>query len=242
MAGRQPEDPVRWPASRHRWCEMTFLHWRYDPRVIRPFLAKGLEVDTWEGAAWVSLTPFALRRFRIGPLPAVEPLSSFPETNLRTYVRTGDGRDGLWFLTLEADSLATVVAASTIYGVPYRWAAMTVETGDTVRYRSRRRAGRPAGHDIAVRPGRARAAPSPLDDWLTGRWRAYTTVAGRLAVASVEHEPWPLHDVEVTHLRQSLTGAVGLPTPAGEPLAHWSPGVRVRLGPPRPVPRGGSCG
>ena len=37
-----------------------------------------------------------------------------------TFVRGPDGRDGLWFFSLEADSLGTVVGASTAYGVPYQ--------------------------------------------------------------------------------------------------------------------------
>jgi uncharacterized protein len=213
---------------------MTFLHWPLEPETVRARLPKGLEVDTLDGAAWVSITPFLMEDFRLGPLPPLGPLSTFPETNVRTYVRGPSGRDGLWFLSLEADSLATVMAASTVYGVPYRWAAMTVERDGLVAYRSRRRMHPDAGHDLRVRPGGARQ-PSELDDWLTGRWRAYTKVAGRLAVASVEHEPWPLHDVEVVALEESLLEAAGLPTPAGAPVAQYSPGVKIRLGPPRPA-------
>lgn len=234
MAGRRPEDTVRWPVSCQGWTALTFLHWRYPAEVVQRLLPGRAEVDTFEGWAWVSLTPFLMTDFRLGSLPSLGPLSTFPETNLRTYVRGPDGRDGLWFLSLEADCLPTVLAASALYGVPYRWAEMSVERRDVVRYRSRRRApARPVGHDISVRPGQARQ-PSPLEDWLTGRWRAFTTVAGRMAAASVQHDPWPLHDVEIVSLEQSLVEATGLPTPEGDPLAQWSPGVQVRLGHPWP--------
>lgn len=60
-------------------------------------------------------------------------------------------------------------------------------------------------------------------------------MAGRLVVASVEHEPWPLHDVEVTGLEETVIAAAGLPPPAGPPLAQYSPGVHVALGRPRRV-------
>ncbi len=235
MAGRHPEDTVRWAVSEQRWSAMTFLHWPLEPATVAALLPDGLEVDTWEGAGWVSVTPFLMEDFRLASLPPAGPLSTFPETNVRTYVRGPSGRDGLWFLSLDADSLPTVVAASTLYGVPYRWAAMTLQQqDDLVVYRSRRRMGRPAGHDIRARPGGPRE-PSGLDDWLTGRWRAYSRLAGRLAVVSVEHEPWPLRDVEVIDLEQTLLEAGGLPPPTEAPLAQYSPGVSVRLGPPRPV-------
>jgi uncharacterized protein YqjF (DUF2071 family) len=215
---------------------MTFLHWAYDPEQLRPLLHDGLEPDLFDGRAWVSLTPFLMADFRVGFLPAVRGLSTFPETNLRTYVRGPDGRDGLWFLSLEADSLPTVVAASVGYGVPYRWAEMSVDEGPPVRYRSRRRVGPRVGHDITVRPGPPRQAPSALEHWLTGRWRAWTVVGRRLATVPVRHEPWPLCDASVEHLQESLRAAAGLPETDGPPLLQWSPGVDdVRLGLPHPL-------
>ena len=87
---------------------------------VQAHLPEGLEPDTWEGSSWVSLTPFLMVDFRLATLPPLGRLSTFPETNLRTYARDSTGRDGLWFLSLEADSLPTVLAASTVYGVPYR--------------------------------------------------------------------------------------------------------------------------
>lgn len=235
MSGQEPEEEVQNPASQQRWHAMTFLHWQYDVDDLRPHLASGLEVDTYDGSAWVSITPFLMKDFRLGPLPAVPGLSTFPETNVRTYVRGPDGRDGLWFFSLEADSVATVVGASSLYGVPYEFADMEVEEGQVVRYRSRRRAKPEIGHDISVRPGEPYASPSELDHWLTGRWRAYSTPAGRLTRVPVQHQPWPLWEAELVELEQTLLGAVGLPEPADDPVVQYSPGVDVRLGVPIPL-------
>src|ERR671932_566151 len=105
VSGRLPDQRVRWPVVCQRWVTMTFLHWAYDPAAVQRLLPPGLEVDTHDGAAWVSLTPFVMRDFRPPCAPAVPGLSHFPETNLRTYVRGPEGGDGLWFLSLEAASL-----------------------------------------------------------------------------------------------------------------------------------------
>ena len=214
---------------------MTFLHWAFPPDAVQALLPEEFEVDTWDGAAWVSITPFLMTDFRLASLPALGALSTFPETNVRTYVRGPDGRDGLWFFSLEADSIATVVGASSLYGVPYQFADMSVEDGEVVRYRSRRREKPEVGHDISVRPTGECSAPSELDHWLTGRWRAYSTVAGRVTRVPVQHQPWPLWDAELLHLEQTLLEAVGLPEPSEEPLVHYSPGVDVRLGVPMPA-------
>ena len=235
MSGREPEEEVDKPASRQRWHAMTFLHWRFDVDRLQRLLPGKLEVDAHDGAGWVSITPFLMKDFRVGPLPAVPGISTFPETNVRTYVRGPDRRDGLWFFSLEADSVATVLGASSLYGVPYQFADMSVEEDEIVRYRSRRREKPEIGHDISVRPIGECSAPSELDHWLTGRWRAYSTIAGRVTRVPVQHQPWPLWDAELLHLEQTLLEAVGLPEPSEEPLVHYSPGVDVRLGVPMPA-------
>ena len=246
MVGPEPEQRVGAPAVRQRWVTMTFLHWPYDPDVVQGLLPSGLQVDTHDGRAWVGLTPFLMTDIRPPGLFPVSRLSTFPETNLRTYVRAPDGADGLWFLSLEADSLATVAGARALYWVPYHWAAMSVEReGDEIRYHSSRRPPEDAklGHRISVKPGRPcrPAELTPFDHFLTGRWRGYTRIAGHLCRVAVEHEPWPLWRAEVVELEETLTRAAGLPAPEGDPVVHFSPGVHdVRLGVPRPV--GGSEG
>ena len=236
MAGQQPEETVEAPVSQQGWKSMTFLHWSYEPHHVRALLPEGFEVDTWDGKAWVSLTPFLMTGFRLANLPSAGPLSTFPETNTRTYVRGPDGRDGLWFFSLEADSLPTVVGASTVYGVPYQWAEMSVDEGAKVRYRSRRRAGRPVGHDITVEVGAPLDEVDELDHWLTGRWRAYTWHGDRPAVVPVQHSPWRLYEATLVELEESLLEAAGLPQPADPPRLQYSPGVDdVRLGLIRPL-------
>ena len=235
MAGQVPEETVEAPVAQQGWKAMTFLHWAFEPAEVKALLPDEFEVDTWDDTAWVSITPFLMTDFRLASLPAIGRLSTFPETNVRTYVRGPDGRDGLWFFSLEADSLPTVVGASTVYGVPYQWADMTVDEGETVRYRSRRRAGQPVGHDITVEVGPPCQDVAEMDHWLTGRWRAYTRVGGRPGVVPVQHQPWPLCEATVVELEESLLAAAGLPQPAEPPRVQYSPGVDVRLGLLRPL-------
>ncbi|MBM9460132.1 DUF2071 domain-containing protein [Nocardioides sp. zg-536] len=111
--------PGRWTSS--SWDALTFVHWRVAPERAQALLPPGLEVDVYDGSAWVGLTPFVMGNMRpLGVpdlpgslrvpgsqrLPRVADVSSTPETNLRTYVRGPDGRDGLWFLTIDAGSTA----------------------------------------------------------------------------------------------------------------------------------------
>jgi uncharacterized protein len=239
VSGREPEEIVRLPALQQRWRDMLFLHWGYPPEVVRSLLPRGLRPDTRDGRAWVSLTPFRVEAPRPGLLPALPGLPSYPETNLRTYVIGPGGVDGLWFLTLEVGSALNAVGGR-LSGVPYRWAEMSVvRDGAQLVYTSRRRGGGAAGHRIRAEPGGPLNA-GDLDHHLTGRWRAWVCVAGRLATVPVQHEPWPLERVEVVELEESLRAVHGLPAATEAPLAHFSPGVDARLGGPRLAARGGA--
>ncbi len=214
-----------------RWRSLTFLHWRYDPEVIRTLLPAGLSLDTFDGAAWVGLTPFLLTGLRPPFLPALPWMSRFPETNVRTYVRGSDGEPGVWFFTLEAQRLAAVVAARSLYRLPYRWAAMSVtRTRERVEYRSARKW--PFGMartDIAIEPGEPMHA-ADFDNFLTARYRLYTKAGKRLAFAQIEHAPWPLHTARLFRLDQNLIERSGVPQPLGDPTIHYSPDLIVRIG------------
>jgi uncharacterized protein YqjF (DUF2071 family) len=135
-----------------------------------------------------------------------------------------------------------VLVARSTYALPYMWSQMAVaRDGPLVRYRSRRRwpGPRPASLAVTVEVG-DRLAPEELgefDHYLTARWQLYTTLGPLLARSTVEHEPWPLHRAAVRELDSGLVAAAGLPGPEGEPVVHWSPGVRTRISGPRPLGR-----
>jgi uncharacterized protein YqjF (DUF2071 family) len=230
MAGAVSEETVRVAVLRARWLTMTFLHWRYDAEMIQAMLPEGLVVDTYDGSAWVTLAPFLMADVRPPLLPTTGRLGTFPETNLRTYVRGPRGRNGIWFFSLEAASAALVLAARAVVGAPYHDGKLSIDERDGVTTYAGMRGGGSPSYRVVVRAG-AVIEPSERDEWLTGRWRAYTRHLGRTLETPVEHEPWPLRGADVLELEESLTAAAALPEPQGEPLVHWSEGVRdVRIG------------
>lgn len=235
MVSAEPEDAARLAVVRGAWLTLMFVHWRYDPEVVQALLPDGLVVDTYDGSAWVTMAPFLMADQRPPLLRSLGRLGTFPETNLRTYVRGPDGRDGLWFFSLEADNAAFVMAARAVVGALYFRASLSIdEREDVITYAGVRRGGAPS-YRLVVRPGAA-IDPSERDVWLTARWRAYTRHLGRLLQTPVTHEPWPLRAAAVVELEETLTAAAGLPAPAGEPVAHYSEGVRdVRIGMSRAV-------
>ena len=227
------------PTMLQRWTELSFVHWAYEPAVVQEVLPSELEVDTFDGAAWVGMVPFRLAIRRRG-VPYVPWLARFAETNLRTYVIGPDGRRGIWFLSLDAARLAAVGVARTSYRLPYMWAEASIHIhGDTIRYRGERRwPAPPADYDLTLRVGAQVEQPSELERFWTARWHLFSPAPQALPprrieldVTTVAHPSWPLRRAEVVALEGSLLEAAGLPTAAHPPTALYSPGVATRFAP-----------
>jgi hypothetical protein len=221
----------------HRWERLTFLHWRYDPAVVQRALPSGLQVETYDGAAWVGLVPFYIR-VSLPHTPSVPWASRFCETNVRTYVRDGEGRSGIWFFSLDAERLGAVVAARTTYRLPYFWSDLSItEEGEQIEYAGRRRWPAPSGATSRVVLSRGEAVDRQqltlLDHFLTARWIVFSRWGERYMFARAHHLPWPLHRAEVLELDDEFVAAAGLQAPDGAPLVHYSPGVEVRVGVPQ---------
>jgi hypothetical protein len=224
---------VAHPVMYHQWNRIAFLHWRYPPAVVQSFLPAGLTADTCDGSAWIGLTPFLMEGVRPPGLPPLPWLSRFGEVNVRTYVRDTRGRPGIWFLSLDAARLPAVLAARAGYRLPYFWSGVRVAAdGDRISYGCRRHgtAGARCDAEVRLEAPLAETGRDELAEFLTARYRLYTVIAGRLAAAEAEHPPWPLRQATVLGLKQNLLTAAGLPAPVGDPLAHASPGVPVRIG------------
>ena len=115
------------------WCDLLFAHWSFEPEAIRPLVPAALELDTFEGRAWVGVVPFRMES--VGPrglgwLPARWPRPrSFAELNVRTYVRHRD-RPGVWFLSLDAASRLAVEVARAGFHLPYFQAEISAPVSD----------------------------------------------------------------------------------------------------------------
>ncbi|MCW2507863.1 MAG: hypothetical protein JWP68_1011 [Modestobacter sp.] len=227
--------PVRRPVFTQGWRDVTFLHWAVDPAVVAPLLPAGARPDTLDGATYVGLIPFRIRRIGLLGAPGLPYLGSFAETNVRLYSVDGQGRRGVVFRSLEADRLLPVLTARWVARLPYLWSRMRVERdGDRLTYRAHRRwpGPRGAGGAVTVRVGDPLAEPGPLALFLTARWGLHQTTGGRLAYWPNEHPAWPLHTAELLCLADDLVAVAGLPSVGGAPdSVLFSPGVDVRFGP-----------
>src|SRR5437016_12850467 len=82
------ERPKGQPLMHQKWGKLLFMHWRIDERELRPLIPQQLEIDTFDGTAWIGIVPFTMWDIRALPpcMPAVPGLSPADGVTLRTYV------------------------------------------------------------------------------------------------------------------------------------------------------------
>jgi len=213
------------------WYGLLFAHWPYPAERMRAFVPKELELDTFGGEAWISLTPMRIR-MRPRALTVLGNLWTFPELNCRTYVRH-KGRAGIYFFSLDAGSRLAVMGARTLYRLPYFFARMEHrEKDDGVLFRSERGDG-PAQFYVRYQATQsARYAPrGSLEHWLVERYRLYTVAAGKVFHGDIHHEPWSLSQVAVEFGRDTVSRAAGFTLSTRPALAQYSARQEVLIWP-----------
>ncbi|RRA50143.1 DUF2071 domain-containing protein [Acidipila sp. EB88] len=225
--GPLPDRP--W-AMQQRWNDLLFAHWPMPAAAIAPTLPPDLVVDTFDGSAWLGVVPFGMDRIRIHGLPSVPGARSFPELNLRTYVRErGTNRAGVYFYSLDASNPLAVAVARAVFHLPYFWAKMQMQYGpETGRsrqiiYRSERLLGTSRAGFSAQYRGLGLMAQGPLEHFLTARYALYTADRrGTLLRGDIHHLPWPLERAEAEFERNDLPAAHGFTLPHCAPVLHYS--------------------
>ena len=218
---------------RMRWLDLLFAHWPVDAAALRQRIPAELELETFEGQAWLGIVPFTMTDVSPRGLPAVPRFSTFPEANVRTYVRHR-GLPGVWFLSLDADSWATVRGARRVFHLPYAHARMrSRRIGEDIAYQSVRddRSVPAARLDARYRPtGPPRAAePGSFDQWSTDRMRLFSADRhGRIWRSEIDHAAWPLQPAEGTIDATGLAAVHGLQLPDVPPRLRFAARLDVR--------------
>ncbi|MCU1404333.1 MAG: hypothetical protein JWQ43_636, partial [Glaciihabitans sp.] len=211
-----------------RWSELVFLHWRVSADQVAPLLPEGLTPDIFDGSSWVGLIPFVLDRATVLGSPPVPYFGSFVEVNVRLYAVDAQGRRGVVFVSLEASRLAAVIAARTLFGLPYVWSKTQFGRRDNeLRFSSHRHLNPSARAFVVARVTDRPVADDELADFLTARWALFSSILGRTIYLRNTHDSWQLYEAELLHLTDTLLATAGFPGLADTPpdSVLYSPGV-----------------
>ncbi len=188
-----PSEP--W-VMQQQWLDLAFMHWEIPVRNLRDRIPPGLEIDTFDGTAWIGLVPFVMKGVRPRWCPSFPAFSEFPEINVRTYV-TYQGKPGVWFFSLDVPNPLAVLVARSVFHLPYYLAQMDVQRrGNGVDYASRfdRRSFRAYYAPSIGKPIKA----TSFAEWATARYCLYTDDRkGRLYRGEIHHRSWPLEAAQL---------------------------------------------
>jgi uncharacterized protein len=213
------------------WHDLLFAHWAVAPAMLRARVPAALDLDLWEGKAYVAVAPFRMSGVRPRRLPGLPGHTAFPELNVRTYV-TFQGRPGVFFFSLDALSWAAVKAARLAYRLPYYRAEMSVEGVEEIRYASRRLEGpQPAEFRGRYRPVGPveRRAPGTLPHFLTERYCLYSVDEERVYRGEIHHAPWPLQDAAAEIEKNTMAASAGITLGEEAPLLHFARELKVLI-------------
>jgi uncharacterized protein YqjF (DUF2071 family) len=219
---QMPERP--WVMTQ-TWHHLLFAHWAIDPIQLRRRIPAALELDLFDGRAWIGIVPFYMTNVAPRAVPSLPWLSEFAELNVRTYVRVGH-RPGVFFFSLDAASVVAVRAARSLFNLPYHVARMTVSAKDhAIDYWSERKQQSSAVFRASYEPAGPAFIPAEgsLEYFLTERYCLYHhTRAGVPYRLDIHHPPWRLQSARADILENTMATVSGLAL-EGRPLLHFAP-------------------
>ena len=186
-----------------QWNDVLMLHWSVPASLIENLLPDGVELDTFNGQAWISLAAFTVSGVRgryIFPLPY---FSSFEEINLRTYV-IADFKPGIYLLSVETNKSLVALLTRIFTGIPYVKSTI-------LRIDDRLYAKLPAKKQSLnlrfcdnVKPLRK----DVLDYWLTERHCLYQNVGRTLYRFDIHHNEWEMKNIKlkIAHINYCAGG------------------------------------
>jgi uncharacterized protein len=228
------ERPSGSPIMYQCWGKLLFMHWEVPLQALRQLIPERLTIDMYEGKAWIGLTPFTIWDARPIFMPPLPWVSDFHEINVRTYAHL-DGIPGVWFFSLDANSMVAVQAARTFFHLPYYNASISLEQrGETIIYTASRKNTEPPAKFNAtwtIGADLPQAEPGSLEFFLYERYCLYTSDEDKLYRCRIFHPPWPLQEAKVSQYESNLIETDGLPAPVGKPLLHCAGPVDVEVWP-----------
>ncbi len=203
------------------WNRAVFLHWKVSVEILRKLVPQKLEIDTFDGSAYVSLVAFTMEKIRPRYLPSVKFISCFDEINLRTYI-DNDHKKGVYFLNIEAGKHLSSLIAKGLSGLPYEKSNINRLAN---RYTSRNDL-KNFCLNISYKANECITQKTELDHWLTERYCLYLDKGKQLYRYHIHHREWALKRVSIDS-RDFRYELGDLKLTAKPDITHYSDGVKV---------------
>lgn len=204
------------------WKQLLFCHWPVPADLLKEYIPPQLELDVFDGQAWLGIIPFQVEDMRLRGLPQLPYLSTYLELNVRTYV-TYKGTPGIYFFNLDANKWMDVLGARIFAFLPYRKASMKMEVkGQHTCFQSNYNQNELL--DIVYHPVSEPILPSKssLEFWLFERYCFYTPMGKSIFRGDIHHDRWRVRKAEAEVRKNTIVPFIPETYKERPPLLHFS--------------------
>jgi uncharacterized protein len=182
------------------WRNLIMINYEVPPSILQTYLPNGIELDLFEGKAYVSLVAFHFLNTKVGGI-GFPFHKNFEEVNLRFYVKYKDGSEwkrGVVFINEIVPRRMIVWVASVFYREKYTYAPMKSNVEDGSKRKLFFSWGNGMPHNIEVLTD-AVALPMPAgskEEFIFEHYWGYTSLPGnKTGEYKVEHPSWNIYPV-----------------------------------------------
>jgi len=213
---------ARW-IIQQKWSDVLFVSFEIDFDLLRSELPKELEVDIFNGKAYLSIVPFVMSDIRFFFTPPL-PFSKLIELNLRTYVRYKN-KPGIYFFTLDSDHRLGNFLAQKIFNLPYRYAILDINIDNKVYDVQSKNS---LSLKVSIKDKKIK---TDLSNWISERYCLYNIVDGKVFRGDVLHPTWNLKEAEVINIDDQFSKQFNLDTCPTQYHCFYSKEINVRFRP-----------
>ena len=185
-----------------RWEDLIMANYAVDPAILQPYLPLGVELDTFQGKAYVSLVGFMFKQTSLFHIP-IPLLGTFEEINLRFYVKRVDGegvKRGVVFINETVPFKAVAWLANKLYkehymAIPTKNFITHSDIDKRIRYEWKINK---AWNHLAVNAAveKLPMLPDSIEEFIFEHYYGYTKIdAGRTQEYKVNHPRWLVNTV-----------------------------------------------
>lgn len=213
-----------------KWKYLTFMHWEVSAKVLSSYIPNGMELDLFEGKAYIGLIPFLMSDVHPRLLFPLSIISDFPEFNVRTYVKVKN-KSGVFFLTLDAQSYISCLYAPYAFGLPYNYSKGSIKV-DNKKYTwrsTRSKKGFELSGCSEIKSAKMTLSKGSLEEFLFERYCLFSIRKNKIYIGYIKHDPWIIHQADVNLTSNNLVKSfeLGIENFFDPELVHISAGVSV---------------
>jgi len=171
------------------WKNLLFQHFELsDSTFLKELLPKNCKLDDFNGKYYLGLVAMNMTNVRHRALEKFVWFKSYNELNVRTYI-TLDNKPGVLFLSLDVDSIVSILGARGLYGLPYRYRNFQVSKGRVTAYNGNKET---FECEYTSDNQYLTFEKDTFAYWATERYFFASKYLGKSFTGNIMHKPWHL--------------------------------------------------